>query len=171
MPADQLAASSPGSQVKPLPKGLILPFASPQRNTSWLLPTSSYASAPGDEWVGGRTVHFTHKPQLTPHFPPDLVGLYPASVQLALWPPVYSIGDSPRTGWAACPHTFGEQNRLRGILSPPPSLLLGMSPTAGLQNPKLVQDSTHACPSPVLPSSSLSKRLCHRKGLTSSSQY
>lgn len=64
-----------------------------------------------------------------------------------------------------------EQYRLGGILTPPPSLLLGMSSTAGLQNPKLAQDSTHACLSPALPWSPLSKQLHPSKGLTSLSQY
>lgn len=69
-----------------------LPFASLQHNTSWPLPTSAYALAPGmSGWEGGQSTSPTnlsspHGSHLTRW------AFNPASVQLPLWPPVYPVG-------------------------------------------------------------------------------
>lgn len=88
---------APGSQVKenssPEDRANPLPCCDPALLG---LSQSVHMHWPGRGWVGwgGRTAHFTPKPspQPTPRLPPELVGLYPALVQLPSWPPVYSTG-------------------------------------------------------------------------------
>lgn len=84
-----------------------LPFASLQHNTSWPLPTSAYALAPGmSGWEGGQSTSPTnlsspHGSHLTRWAFTQLRSSFPSGHLCT------QLGDSPCTGWAACLHTFG----------------------------------------------------------------